>query len=162
MQSGWESPWVKLRASDTSMANDSVQIIIGIGLLSPRRRVRLRVSCLLGSLFILLSSRLCQSSSLGQSWGAVLGTAEHWRKQCEITALPGSPLMLEHSPSASAVGEVRDVTGHPTGKEGCLAICVSLPRLLLGPLAGSGVQCFGDKIGCDDHDHPLHLATEQA
>lgn len=28
-----------------------------------------------------------------------------WRKQCEIPALAGSPLMLEHSPSASAVEE---------------------------------------------------------
>lgn len=70
--------------------------------------------------------------------------------------------MLEHSPSASAVKEVRGVTGHPAGKDGWLAIYVSLPRLLLGPLAGSGVQCFGEKIGCDDHDHLLHLASEQA
>lgn len=43
-----------------------------------------------------------------------------WRKQCEIMALPGSPLMLEHSTSASAVEEVRDVTGHPTSKDGWL------------------------------------------
>lgn len=68
--------------------------------------------------------------------------------------------MLEHSPSASAGEEVRDVTGHPTGKD-MLAICVSLPRLLLGSLAGSEVQCFREKIGCDDPDHLLHLASEQ-
>lgn len=80
--------------------------------------------------------------------------------QREITALLGSPLMLEHSPSAPAREEVRDVTGHPTGKD-VLAIYVSLPRLLLGSLAGSGVQCFGEKIGCDDPDHLLHLASEQ-
>lgn len=69
--------------------------------------------------------------------------------------------MLEHSASASAVEEVRDVTGHPTGKDGWLAICIFLPRLLLGPLEGSAVQCFGERIGCDHPDHLLHLASEQ-
>lgn len=69
--------------------------------------------------------------------------------------------MLERSPFASAVEEVRGVTGHPAGKDGWLAICVILPRLLQGPLVGSGVQCFGEKMGCDHPDHPLHLASEQ-
>lgn len=69
--------------------------------------------------------------------------------------------MLEHSPPASVVEEVRGVTGHPTGKDGWLDICVSLPRLLLGLLVGSGVQCFEEKIGCDDPDHLLHLASQQ-
>lgn len=69
--------------------------------------------------------------------------------------------MLELSPSAPVVEEVRDATGHPTGKGGWFAICVSLPRLLLGPLAGSGVQCFKENLGCGDPDHLLHLASEQ-
>lgn len=43
---------MNLRASDTYVANDSAQIITHIGLLSPPRCVRLRASCLLGSLFI--------------------------------------------------------------------------------------------------------------
>lgn len=43
---------MKLRVSDTYVANDSAQIITRIGLLSLPRRVRLKASCLLGSLFI--------------------------------------------------------------------------------------------------------------
>lgn len=56
---------MKLRASDTDVANDSAQIIIRIGLLSPPRRVRLRASCLFGSLFIFPSLRVLPAKQPG-------------------------------------------------------------------------------------------------
>lgn len=160
MQFGWESPWMKLRASDTDVASDSAQIIIRIGLLSPRRRVRLRVSCLFGSLFIFPKLGVLPAEQPGVEHTKASGTARHVE---EVMWDHGacSSLQLEHWPPASAGEKGRAVTGHPTGKHWWLTVLFFLPRFLLGPLTGFMAWCFRGKF-CRCHPvHLLHLASER-
>lgn len=87
---------MKLRASDTDVANDLAQIIIRIGLLSPRRRVRLRVSCLFGSLFIFPYLGVLPAEQPGTKPEKPFRLRHGaWRRLYDIMALTAAPLKLD-------------------------------------------------------------------